>query len=251
MNGMPYTSGYIGALGEYPIYDYINLIDSNQSNFITSTSNILEQHSSNNIAVSATYLQTQITNTCNLIYKDANLNTIVKITAQNPYYPLYGNPVEILFQNVNGTCLSKVTQSGELMVYHPAGPIPAGYSAGWWGVENRIANVITDTQGLRFDVTNLQAATGAAAITDTTAATAAAAGAAGGLTSAGAATAASGAEIAGGDIGSVALGVAGGALFSVLGYLSYQAQLASNLTSNGFLIQASQVQSNIDSAYIY
>ena len=75
-----------------------------------------------------------------------------------------------------------------------AAPLPAGYSAGWWGVENKIANGITDTQGLRFDVTNLQAITGAAAITDTTAATAAAAGAAGGLASVGAATAASGAQ---------------------------------------------------------
>jgi hypothetical protein len=135
------------------------------------------------------------------------------------------------------------------MVYHPAGPLPAGYTAGWWGVENKIANGITDTQGLRFDVANLQAATGAAAITDTTAATAAAAGAAGGLATVGGVTAASGAAIAGGNIGSVALGVAGRALFSVLGCLSYQAQVASNLTSNGFL-QASQVQSNINSAYI-
>ena len=47
MNGMPYTSGYIGAIGEYPIIDYINLIDYNSSNFVTTTSNILEQHSSN------------------------------------------------------------------------------------------------------------------------------------------------------------------------------------------------------------
>ena len=63
-------------------------------------------------------------------------------------------------------------------------------------------------------------------------------------------TAVSGASIASGNIGSVALGVAGGALFSVLGYLSYQAQVASNLTSNGFLTQASQVESNITSANI-
>jgi hypothetical protein len=38
------------------------------------------------------------------------------------------------------------------------------------------------------------------------------------------------------------------ALFSVLGYLSYQAQVKSNLTSNGFTTQAAQVQSNIDTA---
>ena len=32
MNGMPYTPSYIGALGEYPIYEYVNILDSNQSN---------------------------------------------------------------------------------------------------------------------------------------------------------------------------------------------------------------------------
>ena len=94
MNGMPYTFGYIGATSQYPIYDYINLIDSNSSNFImtqiNSSSNFLEQYSSN----SANILQTQITNTCNLIYKDGNLNTVIRISAQNPYYPISGNTVD-------------------------------------------------------------------------------------------------------------------------------------------------------------
>ncbi len=101
------------------------------------------------------------------------------------------------------------------MVYHLLTLLPVGYGEGWWGVENKIANIITDTQGLRFDFTNLQAATGAAAITDASAASAAAAGAAAGAASAAATTAASGAILAGGDYGSVALGIAGGALFSV------------------------------------
>jgi len=152
------------------------------------------------------------------------------------------------FQTLNGSYNTKITQSGELMVYHPAAPLPAGYSPGWWGVENKIANVITDTQGLRFDVTNLQLATGATAITEASTATAAAAGAAAGAAAATATTAAAGTAIAQGDYGTLALGVAGGALFSVLGFLSYQAQVKSNLTSNGFTTQAAQVQSNIDTA---
>ena len=45
MNGMPYTPSYIGALGEYPIYEYVNILDSNQSNFTITTSNVLEQGS--------------------------------------------------------------------------------------------------------------------------------------------------------------------------------------------------------------
>ena len=79
---MPYTFGYIGATSQYPIYDYINLIDSNSSNFImtqiNSSSNFLEQYSSNFTINTANILQTQITNTCNLIYKDGNLNTVIR-----------------------------------------------------------------------------------------------------------------------------------------------------------------------------
>ncbi len=49
------------------------------------------------------------------------------------------------------------------MVYHQ---LPAGFSLGWWVVENKIANVMTDMQGFPFDITNLQKATGATAITN-------------------------------------------------------------------------------------
>ena len=244
MNGNPYTANWIGATAQYPIYEYINKVGSNSSNFTTSTSNIIENHLYN----TSNILQIQITETSNLIYKDENSNTIIRITAQNPFYPISGDPVELYFKNVNGDTKTKINQDGELMVYHPLTPLPVGFSPGWWGVENKIANVITDTQGLRFDVTNLQVATGAGAITDASAASAAAAGAAAGAASAAATTAASGAIIAGGDYGSVALGIAGGALFSVLGYLSYQAQKESNLSSNGFTEEAEQIHNNIITA---
>ena len=54
----------IYSTGINPLQLQIN----NTSNFVLSTSNILEQNPSNNIAISANFLQTQITNTCNLIY---------------------------------------------------------------------------------------------------------------------------------------------------------------------------------------
>ena len=241
MNGNPYTANWIGATAQYPIYEYINKVGSNSSNFTINTSNIIENHLYN----TSNILQTQIKETSNLIHKDENSNTIIRITAQNPYYPISGDPVELYFKNVNGDTKTKINQDGELMVYHPSAPLPAGYSPGWWSVENKIANVITDTQGLRFDVTNLQAATGAAAITDASSASAAVAGAAAGAASAAATTAASGAIIGSGDYGSVALGIAGGSLLSVLGYLSYQAQKESNLTSNGFTEEAAVVNSYI------
>ena len=59
------------------------------------------------------------------------------------------------------------------MAYHPAAPLPGGFS-GWQEFENKISNVITNKQRLRSDVTNLKAATEAAAITDVSTATAAA-----------------------------------------------------------------------------
>jgi len=248
MNGsFPYTSSWIGSLGEYSIYEYLNQISKNSSNYTSNTSNTLETHLYN----TSNILQAQITATGNIIHTDSNSNVIVRLIAQNPnypYYPLTETPIEMLFQTTEGEVKTKITQSGELMVYHPAGPLPAGFSPGWWGVENKIANVITDTQGLRFDVTNLQAATGATAITNSSTASAAVAGAAAGVAAATATTAAAGATIANGDYGTVALGVAGGALFSVLGYLSYQAQRESNLTSNGFTSEAAQIHNNIITA---
>jgi len=247
MNGfMPYTSSFIGATGQYPIYDYINSNITDTSNYVSISSNVLNS----NIYFNSNILQTQITKTSNLIYKDDDLNTIVKLTAQNPQYPLIGQPKEIRFQNVNGDYITKINQTGELFVYHPSAPIPAGYAPGWWSVENKIANCITDAQGLRFDVTNLQAATGATAITDSGGAAAAVAASGAGIAAVGTATGAAGTAIAGGDYGTVALGAAGGALFSVLGYLSYQAQVESNLSSNGFSNQASNVHSNISNANI-
>ena len=251
MNGNPYSPSWIGATGQYPIYDYVNQVasevSSNSSNFTISNSNILETH----LANTSNILQTQITATSDIIHTDNNSNVIIRLVAQNPNYhnyPLTETPKEMLFETTEGEVKTKITQDGELMVYHPLTPLPEGFGPGWWGVENKIANLITDTIGLRFDVTGLQAATGTTAITETSSATAAAAGAAAGAAAATATTAAAGTAIAQGDYGTVALGVAGGALFSVLGYLSYQAQVKSNLTSNGFTTQAAQVQSNIDTA---
>ena len=136
------------------------------------------------------------------------------------------------------------------MVYHPYALLPEGYAPGWWSVENKIANVITDTIGLRFDVTNLQMATGATSITEASTATAAGAGAGAGLAVVSSVTASSGSMIASGNIGTVSLTLAGASLMGVLGYLSYQAQVNSNLTSNGFFTEASLVQSNINLANI-
>jgi hypothetical protein len=152
------------------------------------------------------------------------------------------------FQNIDNEYITKITQTGELFVYHPLTPLPPGFGPGWWSVENKLASLIMDTIGLLFDVTNLQTATGAAAVRSSTEAAAAVAASGAGAVAVGAATGAAGTAIAGGDYGTVAVGAAAGALAAVLGYLSYQAQRASNLNSNGFTTEAAQVHTNIDIA---
>ena len=255
MNAYPYTTNFIGATGEYPINEYINKVEINSSNFTLLNSNILNTKiidTSNilntKIIDTSNILQGQITATSNLIYKDEDRNTIVKISAQNPEYPLIGNPVEMRFQNVNNEYLTKIIQTGELYVYHPVSVIPVGYGPSWWSVEGKLSFAIQETIGLRFDVTQLQATTGTSAITSSTEAAAAVAASGAGAVAVGAATGAAGTAIAGGDYGTVAVGAAAGALAAVLGYLSYQAQRASNLNSNGFTTEAGQVHSNIDIA---
>ena len=97
MNGsFPYTSSWIGSLGEYPIYEYIKNSESTSSNFTINTSNTLE---------------TQITNTSKLIYKDNSSNTVINITAQNPFYllhPLTETPIEIYFKTFDGSIKTKI-----------------------------------------------------------------------------------------------------------------------------------------------
>ncbi len=69
--------------------------------------NIYSSDNSTYRQVTAYIQQNQITNNCNLLYKDGNLNAIVRIFTQNLFYPLYGNPVEMRVQNDDGECLTK------------------------------------------------------------------------------------------------------------------------------------------------
>ncbi len=38
----------------------------------------------------------------------------------------------MLFSTVDGNRNTKINEDGELMVYHPVAPLPAGFSPGWW-----------------------------------------------------------------------------------------------------------------------
>ena len=184
----------------------------------------------------------------NLIYRDSNLNTIVKLTSQNPYYPVYGDTKCINFYTSENECKTRISQDGDLEVYHPLQPIPLEYPPAWWNVHDKLAFIIQEEIGLRFDVVNLQLASGTGTITNEAEATAAAIASGAGLLGLGATTGAVAGAVAGGDYGSVALGAGAGALFSVLGYLSYQAQVGCNLSNLGFSNQFSNVNSNMSNA---
>jgi len=112
MNGNPYSPSWIGATGQYPIYDYVNVVGSNSSNFTIFNSNILETH----LANTSNILQTQITATSDIIHTDNNSNVIIRLVAQNPNYhnyPLTETPIEMLFETTEGEVETKITQDCE------------------------------------------------------------------------------------------------------------------------------------------
>lgn len=224
--------------GEILINSNFTFISSNLNiNFTTFSSNQLSN-----------LIQPQLDERSNLIYRDSNFNTIVKLTTQNPYYPIYGEQKEMRFHTAENEYITKLNQEGGLEIYHPLQELPTGYPPEWWNIHDKLVNMIQEEIGLRFDVVNLQLASGTGTITNEAQATASAVASGAGLVGIGGLTAGAGSAIAGGDYSSVAIGVAGGALFSVLGYLSYQAQVGCNLSNLGFSNQFSNVNSNMSNA---
>ena len=151
MNELFSTNNYIGATGEYPIYEYIDTTSNIQVSLIINTSNdLISQiiNTSNNLASqildTSNYIMNRFLPTSNLIYTNAT-NTIIR------------SDNEILFNTYN---MSKVANDGTLQVYHNLDVTLPTRAAGWWNVHDELVNCKRDEIGLRFDVTNLQAATG-------------------------------------------------------------------------------------------
>ena len=154
MNSIHPSTNFIGATGNFPIYDFIDNTSNILSNYTRITSNNLHDYIynlSNEISPVLFDLRDfQHSRNDKIMYKDYDNNNNVVIVETD-------SNAEILFKNFNGDVKTKIDKNGDIYVYHPLEILPAGYSSGWWGVENRIAEAITLTQGLRFDVTNLQA----------------------------------------------------------------------------------------------
>ena len=79
MNGFQPSTNFIGALGEYPIYEYVNILDSNQSNFTITTSNVLNtkiNYTSNVLEYSSYSRDIVLQN--NIITLENNIKKLIK-----------------------------------------------------------------------------------------------------------------------------------------------------------------------------
>ncbi len=73
-----------------------------------------------------------VVQTNSLIIADASHNTI--ILSNNQTY----------FSNNNNSVVTKIDQNGRLLVYHNSETVPTGYSVGWWDVEGKIVEILTN-----------------------------------------------------------------------------------------------------------
>ena len=81
----------------------------------------------------------QVQQTNNLIFDDANGNTT--ILSLNETY----------FSNNNNSIVTKIDINGHLLVYHNSAVNPTGYNPGWWDVEEKFVNILSN---IRNDVNN-------------------------------------------------------------------------------------------------
>ena len=133
MNGFYPTTNYIGALGEYPIYDYITTTSNNLATYIIYTSNDLFN---------------RFQPTSNLIHTNAGNPSIVS-----------GN--ETNFLNNNNIIFSKVANDGTLQVYHNLDVTLPTRAAGWWNVHDKIAFSLQQIAGMQLTITTTASTAGA------------------------------------------------------------------------------------------
>ena len=154
MNSIYSSTQFVGATGSFPIYDYIDMTSNILSDYTLNTSNNLNQYIyniSNEISPVLFDLRDfQLSNPSAIMYRNSGHNNDTVIVESD-------SNAEILFKDYTLDCYSKINVNGKLCVYHPLQTVPAGYSEGWWIVEERISEAITLTQGLRFDMTQNQA----------------------------------------------------------------------------------------------
>ena len=153
MNSIYGSTQFCGATGSFPIYNYIDETSNILSNYTLNTSNNLNQYIynvSNEISPILFDLRDfQLSNPSAIMYRNSGHNNDTVIVESD-------SNAEILFKDYTLDCYSKIDVNGKLCVYHPLQALPAGYSEGWWDVEGRLSECLTLSEGVRFDLTNVQ-----------------------------------------------------------------------------------------------
>ena len=73
-----------------------------------------------------------------IIRKDSTSNAIIRMTAQNPYYPTIWRHYSKEFSKNRGRHQNSNIK-WRMRIFHP---LPVGLGEGWWGVVNKIANIM-------------------------------------------------------------------------------------------------------------
>jgi len=164
MNSIYGSTQFCGATGSFPIYNYIDETSNILSNYTLNTSNNLNQYIyniSNNLnqyiynvsneisPILFDLRDFQLSNPSAIMYRNSGHNNDTVIVESD-------SNAEILFKDYTLDCYSKIDVNGKLCVYHPLQALPAGYSEGWWDVEGRLSECLTLSEGVRFDLTNVQ-----------------------------------------------------------------------------------------------
>ena len=175
-----------------------NILDS--LGYLNSSVSTLSELRADNIYTMISQEQTTMSTLINGVYPESEIKFLVNTGSNN-------------LISTQSTCYTKVKTDGHLNVYHVEDITLPTRVKGWWNVHSELAQAQRDSIGLRFDVTNLQAA---AALTDAEVATLQAEVELAQATAVGAQTTATGAAggvaaiIAGLGIGSIVNAIVGG-----------------------------------------
>ena len=176
MNGNPYTSSFIGATGEYPIYEKIietsNILEQHSSNYTSNTSNSLESR----LSYTSNILEGHSSNFTNALRYDVNkwINDqtdviIPGVSTTNTY---------VLNSNVGGyikfwtkdseKVYTRINQDGKLQIYHDYEIARPNLNTKWYQVEDILMDYLFNmvvvnagavATGVKFDIIDGKLAT--------------------------------------------------------------------------------------------
>ena len=154
MNGNPYTANWIGATGEYPIYEKIIETSNILESHLSITSNVLELHSTN-FTNALRYDVNKWVNekTDEIIPGTSTTNTYVSNSNIGGYIKFWTKDSEKVFTRIN--------QNGKLQIYHDYEITRPNLNTKWYEVEDilmdylfniNLLNAGAVATGVKFDI---------------------------------------------------------------------------------------------------